>query len=360
MTKIILSGCCGKMGQMVTSMCAQDESIQIVAGVDPVAKNYQLPYPVFRTIWDCKDFDKDVDVVVDFSDASGTDALLEFCLERQTPLVLCTTGLCDMQTYRVEKLAEEVPVLRSANMTLGINLLMELAKKASPILAEAGFDIEIVEKHHNQKVDAPSGTAVALAAVMNKEMNHVYSYVYDRSKERKKRSHDEIGISSVRGGTIVGDHDVIFAGMDEVVTLSHTAYSRKVFAKGAIEAAKYLVGKPAGHYTMLDVINNNSGKFIGLEITKTLTVSTGHVTKDTFKRLLNDGMLNEIGLPVYKKATDGDMFGLFVYIEPNCLDYNKIPEDLAVLVKLAQDEGCGILCLDNDGPELENITTYEW
>lgn len=154
----------------------------------------------------------------------------------------------------MQQTSKQVAVLKSANMSLGINMLMQLLKQAATILAPAGFDIEIVEKHHNQKLDAPSGTALALADVMNDALGNVYDYKYDRSQERKKREKTEIGISAVRGGNIVGEHEVIFAGLDEVITFEHTAYSRSVFAKGAVEAAKFLAGKQAGFYDMQDVI----------------------------------------------------------------------------------------------------------
>ena len=182
------------------------------------------------------------------------DGLLEFCAEKQIPCVLCTTGLSEAQLAHVKEVSEKVAVLRSANMSLGINLLMKLLKEAAPVLAQAGFDIEIVEKHHRMKLDAPSGTAIALADAINETAAEPYEYVYDRSSRREKRPAGEIGISAVRGGTIVGDHDVIFAGTDEVITFSHTAYSRAIFGKGAIQAAKYLAGKPAGLYNMGAVI----------------------------------------------------------------------------------------------------------
>lgn len=193
-------------------------------------------------------------MVIDFSNAGAVDALLDYCTEKKLPVVLCSTGLSKEQLDRVEESAKEVAVLKSANMSMGINLLLKLLKNAAKVLAPAGYDIEIVEKHHNQKLDAPSGTAIALADSINEAMEDAYAYTYDRSKERKKREKQEIGISAVRGGTIVGEHEVLFAGVDEVIEFKHTAYSRIVFAKGAIEAAKYLSGKPAGRYDMSDVI----------------------------------------------------------------------------------------------------------
>ena len=168
--------------------------------------------------------------------------------------MLCTTGLSEEQLKKVKDASAQTAILKSANMSLGINMLLKLLKEAAGILAPAGFDIEIVEKHHSQKVDAPSGTALALADSINEELDNAYEYVYDRSGRRQKRPKKEIGLSAVRGGTIVGDHDVIFAGSDEVVTFSHTAYSKAVFGKGAIQAAKFLAGKPAGMYDMSDVI----------------------------------------------------------------------------------------------------------
>ena len=195
------------------------------------------------------------DVIIDFSNASAVDGLLDYCVAKKVPCVLCTTGLSEALLKKVEDASKEVAILKSANMSLGINLLMKLLKEASAVLANAGFDIEIVEKHHNQKLDAPSGTAIALADAINEEFDGAYEYIYDRSQRRAKRDAKEMGISAVRGGTIVGEHDVIFAGQDEVVTFSHTAYSRAVFGKGAIEAAKFLAGKAAGMYQMSHVIN---------------------------------------------------------------------------------------------------------
>ena len=194
------------------------------------------------------------DVIVDFAAAAAVDALLDYSVEKQIPVVLCTTGLSDEQLARVKESSKKVAILKSANMSLGINTLMKLLKDAANVFAPAGYDIEIVEKHHNQKVDAPSGTAIALADSINEARGGEYEYVYDRSQVRKKRDKKEIGISAVRGGTIVGEHEVIFAGIDEVIEFKHTAYSKSVFAKGAVEAAKFLAGKPAGMYDMADVI----------------------------------------------------------------------------------------------------------
>lgn len=250
MIKVIMHGCNGKMGQVISDIIAEDETMEIVAGID-VSDHIQNTYPVFTNIKECS---VEADVVIDFCAAAAVDALLDYCVEKQLPCVLCTTGLSEKQLAAVEEASKKTAILKSANMSLGVNTLLKLLKDAAAVLAPAGFDIEIVEKHHNQKVDAPSGTALALADVINEECGGAYEYVYDRSQVRQKRSAKEIGISSVRGGTIVGDHDVIFAGTDEVITFSHRAYSKAVFAKGAVQAAKFLAGKPAGRYEMSDVI----------------------------------------------------------------------------------------------------------
>ena len=250
MTKVIMNGCNGKMGQCITGICKDDPEIQIVAGID-VYDGIENDYPVFSSVTEC---DVEADVIIDFSNAAAVDELLNFCETKEMPVVLCTTGLSEEQLARVSKVSQSTAVLKSANMSLGVNTLMELLRKAALVFAPAGFDMEIVEKHHNLKVDAPSGTALALADAMNDALENDYTYKYDRSTERKKRDKYEIGISAVRGGTIVGEHEVIFAGQDEVIEFKHTAYSKAVFAKGAVEAAKFLHGKPAGFYDMADVI----------------------------------------------------------------------------------------------------------
>lgn len=250
MVRIIMHGCNGKMGQVITGLAADDPNAQIVAGID-IADNRDNGYPVFTDIKKC---DVAADVIVDFAAAAAVDALLDYSVEKQIPVVLCTTGLSDEQLAKVKECSTKVAILKSANMSLGINTLMKLLKDAANVFAPAGYDIEIVEKHHNQKVDAPSGTAIALADSINEARGGEYEYVYDRSQVRKKRDKKELGISAVRGGTIVGEHEVIFAGIDEVIEFKHTAYSKSVFAKGAVEAAKFLAGKPAGMYDMADVI----------------------------------------------------------------------------------------------------------
>ncbi len=250
MVKVLMHGCNGKMGRIVTELIEKEEEIEIVAGVDSHTEQTNS-YPVFQKIEACNLV---ADVVIDFSNAKAVDPLLDYCVAKNVPVVLCTTGLSKEQLEKVAETAKKIAVLKSANMSLGINLLMKLLKDASKVLATSGYDVEIIEKHHNQKLDAPSGTALALADAVNEALNGEYTYTYDRSQVRQKRGQKEIGISAVRGGTIVGEHEVIFAGLDEVIEFKHTAYSRGVFGKGAVEAAKFLAGKPAGLYDMSDVI----------------------------------------------------------------------------------------------------------
>lgn len=250
MTKIIMHGCNGRMGQTITKLVEEDEGVEIVAGIDSY-DGIKNSYPVFTNIDDCN---IEADVIIDFSNASAIDKLIEYCKSKKLPVVLCSTGLSEEQILNVHNASNEIAVLKSGNMSLGINTAMKMLKSISKLLSDAGYDIEIVEKHHNQKLDAPSGTALMLADTINEQLNSEFNYVYDRSTTRNKRDKKEIGISAVRGGTIVGDHTVIFAGPDEVIEITHRAYSRGVFGKGAIEAAKFLSGKTTGFYDMSDVI----------------------------------------------------------------------------------------------------------
>ncbi|NLK97211.1 4-hydroxy-tetrahydrodipicolinate reductase [Defluviitalea saccharophila] len=251
MIKIIMHGCNGKMGQVISSLVEDNEDSMIAAGIDPNV-NKSNPYPVFSKINDC---DIDADVIIDFSTATAVKPLLDYALERQLPVVVCTTGLSEDIIDFIKKSSTKIPIFFSANMSLGINLLISLVKRASEILSDANFDIEIIEKHHNQKIDAPSGTALALADAINEALDNQYTYKYDRHSERKKREKKEIGIHAIRGGTIVGEHSVIFAGKDEIIELNHTAMSKEVFAVGALKAAKFLAGKAPGLYNMDNLIN---------------------------------------------------------------------------------------------------------
>lgn len=249
MIKIMLSGCNGKMGRVISDIVNTDENADIICGIDiNTDKNYD--YEVFTSP---DEFDGKADVIIDFSHPSALDNLISYARKTNTPIVVATTGLSKEQIETVMNTSSEIPVFYSANMSIGVNLIIDLARKATKLLSDK-FDIEIIEKHHNQKIDAPSGTALAIADAVNDELNNSYEYVYDRHSVRKKRSKKEIGIHAIRGGTIVGEHDVIFAGNNEVVTLSHLATSKEIFAEGAVKAAKYLYNKKAGLYNMDSLI----------------------------------------------------------------------------------------------------------
>lgn len=247
--KIILSGACGKMGKVLARCIAEKENMETVAGLD-IAEDVSGAFPIHN---DAANFSEDADVIIDFSNPAALPQVIALAESKNLPVVVATTGLSAEQMAAVEALSEKVPVFFSANMSLGINLLSELVKKAAAILGD-DFDIEIVEKHHNQKVDAPSGTALMLANAAKEGLSYEPEYVYERHSVRKKRDKKEIGISAVRAGTIVGEHDVIFGGRDEVITLSHTAMSKEIFATGAINAAAFLIGKAPGMYSMKDML----------------------------------------------------------------------------------------------------------
>ncbi len=249
MTDIILSGCAGKMGRVITACVAQRDDCRIVAGVD-LNCDGSFSYPVYDSI---DKVTESADVIIDFSHPSCLDGLLCFSAEKKLPLVLATTGFSATQTEAIKSAAKNIPLFFTFNMSLGINLLVALSKKAAAVL-DGNFDIEIIEKHHNQKIDAPSGTAIMLAEAINATLDDRMMYEYDRHSKREKRPTNEIGIHSIRGGNIVGEHEVIFAGHDEVITLSHQATSKEVFAVGAIKAALYMKGKAPGLYDMNNVI----------------------------------------------------------------------------------------------------------
>lgn len=252
MIKVIMHGCNGMMGRMISDLMKEDAQAKIVAGID-INTEQMYDYPVFASLSECT---VAADVIIDFCSVKTIDGLLDYCVAKQVPVVVCTTGLSEEQLQKVEEASHKVAVLKSANMSLGINTLMNLLQKAAQVFAPAGFDMEIVEKHHNKKLDAPSGTALALADSLREALDDDYHYVYDRSQEKRRREKSEIGISAVRGGTIVGEHEVIFAGTDEVIEFRHTAYSKAIFGKGAIQAAKFLAGRPAGYYNMSHVIES--------------------------------------------------------------------------------------------------------
>lgn len=249
MVNILLSGCNGTMGHVIAGCVKKRTDCQICAGIDKFDEVYDS-FPIFQTPDACN---VDADVIVDFSNPSVTGALLDYAIAKNTPVVLATTGLSQEQLDLVAQAAKKIPIFSSANMSLGVNLLIELAKKATAVLGH-DFDIEIVEKHHNKKVDAPSGTALMLANAVAEELPQKPEYVYNRHDKHEKRSKEEIGIHSIRGGTIVGEHDVIFAGQDEIITLSHCAMSKEIFATGAINAALFLHNQKPGLYNMGSMI----------------------------------------------------------------------------------------------------------
>jgi 4-hydroxy-tetrahydrodipicolinate reductase len=250
MVKVIMHGCSGKMGRVITDLIKNDSEAEIVAGVDFVS--IDAPFPIFSSIAECN---IDADVIIDFSTATAVPAVVDYAVSKNIPAVICTTALADETLAQIEEASKKVAIFRSANMSLGINLIATILKKYSSVLYDAGFDVEIVERHHNQKIDAPSGTAIMLADAVNEGVDTELEYVYDRSQVREKRERKELGISAVRGGTIVGDHEVIFAGRDEVIEFTHSAHSKEVFAVGAVKAAKFMKGKPAGKYDMMDVMS---------------------------------------------------------------------------------------------------------
>ena len=250
MTRIIMHGCNGQMGHTISKLIANDPTCTMVAGID-LNTTTHFDYPVFTSLEAC---DVEADVIIDFSIARAVLPMLQTAIIKQIPVVVCTTGLDDIQIEEVKAAANSIPLLFSANMSLGINLLVSLVQKATAILSPANFDIEIIEKHHNQKVDAPSGTALYIADSINETLNNEYDYKYDRSSERIKRPQKEIGIHAVRGGSIVGEHQVIFAGQDEIIEINHMAHSKDVFAVGSVNAAKYLATQEVGLYDMGNVI----------------------------------------------------------------------------------------------------------
>ncbi len=252
MTRIAITGACGKMGRVIAGICAQRSDCKVIAGIDLAGQQY-ADFPVVTKVFDLPE---KPDVIIDFSHPSALPDLLSYGKMNNVPLVLATTGYSDEERAQITAASAQIPVFFTFNMSLGINLLVELARKATQILG-GQFDIEIVEKHHNLKKDAPSGTAIMIGEAINEELGNKNHFVYDRHSVRKERGADEIGMHAIRGGTIVGDHDIIFAGHDEVITLSHSAQSKEVFAVGSVNAAVFLAGKSAGLYAMSDLIKEN-------------------------------------------------------------------------------------------------------
>lgn len=249
---IILCGCNGKMGQAIVNESQKFCNMNIVAGVD-IKPDSSKSFPVFSSI---NDVNIKADIIIDFSNPLALNSILEYSQNQKLPVVICTTGFSKEQVEKINKASKNIPVFYSGNMSLGINLLIELCQKATNVLGDS-FDIEIIEKHHNQKIDAPSGTALMIANGISEHLDEKYEYKYNRTTSREKRKKNEIGIHSIRGGTITGDHEVIFAGKDEIITISHHAASRNIFANGAINAAKYILNKTPGLYKMKNLINND-------------------------------------------------------------------------------------------------------
>ena len=249
MINIILSGCNGKMGQVISRLVSDMADAQILFGYD-INTDKKWDYEVYSSFEDAREKG---DVVIDFSHPASFDSIVKYCRETKTPLVMATTGLSAQQKEELSNLSSEVAVFFSANMSLGVNLLINLVKKAASLL-EDNFDIEIIEKHHNQKIDAPSGTALMIADEISQTLTNAPEYMYDRHSVRKKRSKNEIGIHAVRGGTIVGEHEVIFAGTDEIIEIKHTAMSKEVFAVGSIKAAIYIKDMFPGMYSMKNIM----------------------------------------------------------------------------------------------------------
>ena len=249
MVKIAITGANGKMGRVIARLAQSRSDCEVIAGID-LDTSGSAAFPIVASPFDLPE---KPDVIIDFSHPNALDALLSYCTMNSVPAVIATTGYSEEQTAKIKQTAQQIPIFFTFNMSLGINLLVELGKKAVNVLG-GQFDIEIVEKHHNLKKDAPSGTAIMIAEALNKELDGKMRYVYDRHSVRKPRDPDEIGIHSIRGGTIVGEHDIIFAGHDEVITLSHSAASKEVFANGSINAAVFLSGKESGLYDMSDLL----------------------------------------------------------------------------------------------------------
>ncbi|MDN5315392.1 MAG: 4-hydroxy-tetrahydrodipicolinate reductase [Clostridiales bacterium] len=249
MISIFLSGCLGRMGQVITSLAHDSDDLRVVAGSD-LNTNTDPGYPVYQAASECKE---EFDVIIDFSNPAALPELFALMRKSGKPAVICTTGLSDDQKSELSDISKQQAVFISANMSLGINILIHLAKQAAQILYP-DFDLEIVEAHHKLKVDAPSGTALMIADELNNTLDNQLEYVYDRSSKREKRAQKELGLHAIRGGTIVGEHTVIFAGGEETLSIHHSAQSRDVFARGALAAAKFMNGKEAGMYSMKDLI----------------------------------------------------------------------------------------------------------
>lgn len=251
MIKIFMHGCCGRMGRVISNMVEQMDDCEIVAGGDVVTQAAGINYPIFSDVSQC---DVDFDVIIDFSHFSAVPAILKLALDKKKPIVVCTTAIPEDTCKALDEASKVIPVFKSANMSVGMNVLFELVRKATKALYP-GYDIEIVEAHHNRKLDAPSGTAMTIANVIQGSIDGDMELVYDRHSKNEKRKPNEIGMSAIRGGNIVGDHDVYFISDEETVKISHSAHTRDVFGRGAITAAKYVADKEPGMYDMENIVS---------------------------------------------------------------------------------------------------------
>lgn len=250
MINIIISGCNGKMGRVLSRLIANNKEMEVIAGIDKYVDKFENPFPVYEKPYDCKESS---DVVIDFSHHSALGDILKYCIDTKTPLVTATTGLSGKDLESLMDASKIIPIFQTGNMSLGVNVITDLAKKAAQVLGDP-FDIEIIEKHHNQKVDAPSGTAYLIANGINEGLENKKDFIYGRYGRSEKRKTTDIGIHAIRGGTIVGEHTVIFAGPDEIIEIKHTALSKDIFALGAIEASKFLINQKNGFYNMNDLL----------------------------------------------------------------------------------------------------------
>ncbi|MTI48718.1 4-hydroxy-tetrahydrodipicolinate reductase [Sporosalibacterium faouarense] len=249
MIKVILYGCNGKMGQVMSNQLMMENDFEIVAGIDRDTVKHENNYPVYNSPYDYKE---EVDIIIDFSHTSYLEEMLEFAVNKRIPLVIATTGLTKEHMEGIQEASKNIPILYSSNMSLGVNVLRKVLRQISPVIDES-FDIEIIEKHHNKKLDAPSGTAYLLANTINESLSNKKEYVYGREGKDARRKNNEIGIHAIRGGTIAGEHSVIFAGLDEVIEIKHTALSKNIFAMGAIRSAKFIIESQPGFYTIDDI-----------------------------------------------------------------------------------------------------------
>ncbi|GFN34424.1 4-hydroxy-tetrahydrodipicolinate reductase [Tepidimicrobium xylanilyticum] len=253
MIKTIIYGVNGKMGQILNKQLLNEKDMEIVAGIDRSMLDVKRTYPIYNSLYEYKG---EVDVIIDFSHPSYLEQIIDYSLDRRVPLVIATTGFSEEQFRKIKMASEYIPILYSSNMSLGINILTRILSQIVKIL-NRDFDIEIIEKHHNKKTDAPSGTAYLLADIINETLGNSKRYIYGREGNNSKRENNEIGIHSIRGGTIPGEHTIIFAGSDEIIELKHTALSKKIYAQGAIKAARFIVKAKKGFYTMDDIFNSN-------------------------------------------------------------------------------------------------------